>query len=287
MERLFQQIRKALGKERLTVGASFNLLGLSLVAVAVSLSAGCGKKRYEANSVLIGRAIRKAADEGKWAEARTLAEKAVSQNPDDANAHVMLALALEQAGELKKAIEEAAAAVETDPDNFMAQYTYGRLLFKASDYAHCPKPLKKARKLKPNEPCSALLLARTNVMLGVDKEAIKNYLGLASMKDYAKNPAPYNELGVLFFKRRDYPMAKRCFERALTCAPSDRVVNLNLAVFWDKIASICAKDKVKARIAKAKALKYYQACLDNLSESNPGNDAKRRRILARMKVLGR
>ncbi len=265
---------------------SVRFLWVAALVLALSQT-GCGKKRYEDNSALIGRAIRKAADEGKWDEARTLAEKAVSQNPDDANAHVMLALALEQAGELKDAVAEAGAAVEADPDNFMAQYTLGRLLFKTSDYANCPKPLKKARALKPKEPCSALLLARTNVMLGVDREAIKNYLDLVAMKDYASNPAPYNELGVLFFKRRNYTMAKRCLEKAFKYAPSSPVVNMNLAVFWDKIALICAKDKVKSGIARAKAIKYYKACLGNMSATNPGNDTDRRRVEKRIAALSR
>jgi len=263
-------------------------IAAAMALAAFALLPSCGEKSYVDNATLVNQAIEAAATKGEWDKAKNLTGKAVSQNPNDPNARTLLALALEQEGALKNAIAEAEGAVDADGDNFMAQYTLGRLRFKAKDYGNCPAPLKKAKLLKSKDPRVTLLLARTYAMLDIDKEAIKNYAELAATDRYAQRPEPYNELGVLFFKRRDYPRAKKYFRTALEKDPNNSVVNQNMAVFWDRIAAICAKsDARKARIAKTKAIGHYKACLDALSPSNPANAERRRLIEKRIEALAK
>jgi Flp pilus assembly protein TadD len=266
--------------------------GVSKIAAAtvalMVLVPSCGKKRYESNAALLGKAVESAAPRGEWDKAEKLVEQAVAQNPNDANARTMLALALEQRGDLEKALSEAEAAIEADADNFMAQYTYGRLLFKSKDYGNCPKPLKKANALKPKDPHTLLLLAKTYAMLDIDADAITYYAALAKTKQYAGKPEPYNELGVLFLKKKNYQMAKKLFQKALEQAPDNPVVNKNMGVFWESIASIFEKtDAKKARIASAKAVQHYKTCLSALSASNPASADKRRAIQAHIDALSK
>jgi len=259
---------------------------ITAILAAAALLPSCGKKQYVDNATLVNQAIESAATRGEWEKAKELAEKAIAQNPNDPNARTLLALALEQEGNLKKAISEAEAAVDADGDNFMAQYTLGRLRFKAKDYGNCPAPLKKAKLLKPKAPEVTLLLAKTYAMLDIDKEAIKSYAQLAATEKYASRPEAYNELGVLFFKRKDYPRAKKFFQKALEQDPDNSVVNQNMAIFWERVAEICSKSNAaKAHIAKTKAAEHYKACLDALSASNPANAEKRERIQTKIQAL--
>ena len=109
----------------------------TFLVISLFLLNSCSQGNFESNNVLLQKAINMAM-EGKWPESRKLAQKAVDQNGKDANARTMLALALEQCEEEQLAIEEINQAVTVAPDNFMAQYTKGRLLFKNKRYQDCP-----------------------------------------------------------------------------------------------------------------------------------------------------
>lgn len=243
----------------------------------------CGKSDFESNGVLLKKAIA-AAEKGNWAESRKLASKAVNQNEKDANARVMLALALEQCGQEDLAIEEIDQAVMADPDNFMAQYTKGRMLFKRKRYSDSRAPLGKANEIKPNMPQTLFLLARTCAMLEVHKDAVTYYVALAKMDEFKDKPEPYNELGVLFMKKNDFRRALDFFKEAYNRDSKSIPVNMNLAIFWDNLISFCGDDKDKARKAAASAINYYMAS-EKLLLVNPQADTKRQKILARIKEL--
>lgn len=243
----------------------------------------CGKSDFVSNGVLVQQA-KTEAQKGNWAEARKLAKKAVDQNGKDANARVMLALALEQCEQDDLALEEIEQAVLADPNHFMAQYSKGRMLFKKQRYGDCPEPLAKANQLKPNMPQTLLLLARTNAILDVHKEAVTYYVALAKLDEYKNKTEPYNELGVLFMKKKDFKRALRFFREAYAKNDKSIPVNINLAVFWDNLTQLCGDDKAKARKPAANAIKYYIAS-EKLLVSNPQSTAKRKIILARIKEL--
>jgi Flp pilus assembly protein TadD len=253
----------------------------ALVVFSLLLSS-CGKTTYESNDVLSRKAINAGA-QGKWLEAQKLAQKAVDQNGKDANARTILALALEQCEEEQKAIEEINQAVIADPDNFMAQYTKGRLLFKNQRYQDCPDPLEKANELKPDTSETILLLARTYAILDVPT-AISHYVSLAKHEDYRDTPEPYNELGVLFMKKKDYKRALTFFKEAYSKENNNIPVNINLAIFWDTLTQMCGDNIQKARRPAANSIKYYIAS-EKLLVTNPQAEGKRKQILTRIREL--
>lgn len=257
-------------------------LNVYLLAFVVFLTS-CGQGPYESNNVLLKKAIG-AGSKGNWLEARKFAQKAVNQNGKDANARTMLALALEQAEEEQQAIEEINQAVIADPNNFMAQYTKGRLLFKNKRYEDCPDPLEKANELKPNSPETVLLLARTYAVLNVSQKAISHYIELAKQENFKNTPEPFNELGVLFMKKKDYKRALTFFREAYTKDATNIPVTINMAIFWDNLTIMCADNPEKARRPAASAIRYYIAS-EKLLVSNPQAESKRQKILERIREL--
>lgn len=250
--------------------------------MTVIFLSSCGQGVYESNNVLLKKAI-DAGSQGQWFEARKLARKAVEQNGKDANARTMLALALEQCEEDQLALEEINQAVVADPDNFMAQYTKGRLLFKNKRYQDCPDPLEKANQLNPDNPETVLLLARTYAILDVPK-AISHYVALAKHENYKNTPEPFNELGVLFMKKKDYKRALTFFKEAYIKDSNNIQVNINLAIFWDTLSQICGDNPQQARKAAASSITYYIAS-EKLMVSNPQSEGKRKQVLERIREL--
>ena len=228
----------------------------------------CKKKQeFESNTILLKKAIA-AGQDGYWDKAKELAFKAKQQDPKDANARTMFALALEQCEDKGRAIEEIKIATSLDPSNFMAQYTKGRLLFNNEIYEDCPAPLEKANELRPNTPQVLLLLARTYSMLSNYKASIDNYKKLAKLPQYKNSPEIYNELGVLFFKRKKYKIARDLFMLAHSKQKDSKVINLNLAVFWDTITMhVWQNDISKASKPAKEAIKYYEAYVNMIGSA--------------------
>jgi Flp pilus assembly protein TadD len=253
-----------------------------LVASTVVLSSCKDKKAYESNASILKKAITAAADNADWENAKKLAFQAREQDPKDPNARVIFALALEQCNDLNRAIEEIKVATSLSPDNFMANYTQGRLLLKNEIYEDCPQPLEKAKKLHNNNPQVLLLLAKSYSLLNNHNEAIKNYIQLAKLKEFKQSPEIYNELGILFFKKKDYKRALRFLNKAYSLDSTSPSINLNLAVFWEKLAKLY--DKKSSKKAILTSVKYYSA-YENLLAGDPHSEPQRKAIMEKIKNL--
>ena len=59
---------------------------------------------------------------GRFADAERELRNALTENPDDARAHAMLAVALSRAGKLPAALVESENAIGLDPTNAFAFY---------------------------------------------------------------------------------------------------------------------------------------------------------------------
>ncbi|HBC85400.1 MAG TPA: hypothetical protein DCZ94_00445 [Lentisphaeria bacterium] len=211
---------------------SFSAVVLLIVLLMGIVSCGGGSK--QTNEELLKAAIDSATGpKADWQKAKTLAYKAVKQKSDDANAHVMLSLALEQCGQPGNAIDEIRKAVEIDTKNFMAQFTKGRMLFENERIGDSIAPLKEAQKLRPDNENVILLLARSSAALGRYKEAAGYYATLAKTPAYRNKAVPYNELAILYVNQKDYQKASVFFQEAYKKAPNDHIVVLNLGIFCD------------------------------------------------------
>ena len=260
------------------------IMRVVMVIALILVCSSCSKKEpYESNASILKKAI-EAGSAGEWEKAKALAFKARTQDPKDPNARVMFALALEQCEDLERAIEEIKIAVSLDPSIFMAQYTKGRLLFDNDIYEDCPAPFEKAKELDPTNPQVLLLLARTYSLLSNYDEAIKNYVQLAKLPEYKDSPEVFNELGVLFFKKKDYKRAIRFLNRAYSLDPKLPSINLNLAVFYETMVPLCGDNKSQALTAMKNAIKYYTD-YEELLVSDSHAEATRKEILDKIEEL--
>jgi Flp pilus assembly protein TadD len=169
-----------------------------------------------------------------WKKAKSLAEKAVKQNPDDQQARILLAVALEQNGQIASATDELKKAVKLDGSNFLALYTLGRIYFESDKYGDCLSPFVQANKLEPANGAAVYYLARTYAKLGRTEDALAKFKQLAKFSDFKSRPEPLNEIGVLLVEKKDYKNALAYLVAAHRIAPENHKVIWNLAVFYDK-----------------------------------------------------
>ncbi len=245
------------------------LLAVSFFALASALVSCSGAK--EDNATLLNKAVALAA-KGEWSDAKSLAKKASRQDSNDASAFTLLALCLENTGDLDGAIDEINKAVKISERDFMANYTKGRLLFQKGKYDSCIAPLKQARALKPESVEANSLLAQASMRQNLSDAS--GYFGVLAKSDRFKNrPEPWNELGVIFANHKDYRRAIGFLNKAETLAPDSPQVALNLAVVNDIGFN-------KAAIA----IGYYKKYL-TLTTKNPELEPKRKQVIERIRQL--
>ncbi len=242
----------------------------AFLAAALLLSA-CSGERLE-NPVLLSKAA-DAGAKGDWQTAKSLAQKAVKQDPNDASALSMLAVSLENSGDMDAALDEASKAVKAAEKSgekcFMAQYTKGRLLYLKGKYDACIAPLKAALAIRPDSLDSVVLLAQASTLQNLPEAA--SYYKIIAMSDRFKNrPEPWNELGIYFTARRDYKRALQYFVKAETLSPDSPSVALNLAVINDIGVG-----------RRSEAISYYRKYLV-LTKRNPELDSKRKLVEDRL-----
>lgn len=251
----------------------FALPSALAVAMAVFLSA-CGERTKLTNEQLLQSAISAASGpKADWQKARTLAAKAVKQNQNDARAHVMLALSLEQCGQINSAIDEIRKAVAIDPKNFLALFTSGRMLFENDRIGDCIAPLKDAYKIHPDNENVLVLLARSAAALGRFKESSAYYATLARLPMYKDKPEPLNEIGVLYVSQKDYQKALAFFSEAFKKAPNSHIVALNIGILYD----VHLKNPENA-------IKFYNK-YQEITLRNPELEPVREKLKRRIEVL--
>lgn len=243
------------------------------IAFAFFLSA-CGERTKLTNDQLLQSALSAACGpKADWQKARAFATKAVKQNQNDARAHVILALSLEQCGQINSAIDEIRKAVALDPKNFLALFTNGRMLFERDRIGDSIAPLKEAYKIHPDNDNALILLARSSAALGRFKEAAEYYATLVKHPAYKDRPEPLNEIGVLYVSQKDYAKALALFNGAYKKAPNNHIVVLNLGILND----VYLKDSPNA-------VKYYNK-YQELTLQNPELEPIRDKLKRRIEVI--
>jgi tetratricopeptide (TPR) repeat protein len=132
---------------------------------------------------------------------------------DNARVRTDLAVAYLQMNEVEKALEEARAAVDSDPKNAYARYILGNIYFTLENYAAALPELEKVMILAPNFDAGRAL-GLTYLYL---KQAGRAKLLFEEMQASFKKEIP--ELHILFgqaYEQTNYPLeAEREFKRAL------------------------------------------------------------------------
>lgn len=97
------------------------------------------------------------ADHGDWRRVVPAARQAITADPEDANAHALLALGLSHLEETRGAVEAGRTAVALAPDLSFAHYAFGWALLESGDVAAAERAAREALRLSPAGDEHALL----------------------------------------------------------------------------------------------------------------------------------
>jgi len=245
------------------------ILTVSLAAASLALS-GCSGEKVE-TSVLLSKSADLGANRD-WAGAKKAAKQAVKQSPNDPNALTLLAISLENSGDVDAAVDEINKAAKAGDQSFHANYTKGRLLFQQGKYEQSIAPLKQARALKPESIEALTLLAQAASRQNLS-DAAGYWRDLAQTDRFKSRPEPWNEIGVILAKQNDFKRAIKFFVRAESLAPDSPQVAINMAITNDYGLK-----------QPAEAISYYRKYV-NLTAKNSELDAKRQQVQERINAL--
>jgi tetratricopeptide (TPR) repeat protein len=123
--------------------------------------------------------------EGDDAEARTMLERVLAADPQNAKAHYCLGLLLLNAGRAADALPHFTFAADRDPADAYAQYYVGRSRFQQNDYAGAVRAFEAARRLNPHLRSAAYGAFQASQRLGRAADADRL---LRAFRDLETNP---------------------------------------------------------------------------------------------------
>ena len=251
----------------------FKIRTICIICLAASsiLLSGCGSDVKDPYT-LIQDSINQALNNGNWSKAKSLAVEAVELDPDNLDAKVMYAFALEQSGEQAEAVKNLKIVTEKDPKCFIAQLTLGRILYDMQDYEGAYDALSNAYSLKPSNPDALLMFAQCSSKLlaqNTDKLLIK----LSQTEPYKGKPVIFNELAVYYAETGNLKLAVENLVKAYKLSSENPTIVLNLAVLCDKYL----KQPVKG--------KFFYKKFISLTNNNPAYNQQRENVSKRLKVI--
>ncbi len=207
----------------------------SLVWIAAVLNCiwlfGCSEPAVPVGT-LLNNAAGKAA-EGDWTAADQLASQALKQDANNADTLMLLALSRNNLDSREEAVEYAIQAARVRPDHFLPHYIQGMLLSKEGKTDLALRALKEARKYRPDDLNTLILLAENSIAAKRYKDAAGYFIQLAKNQEYRVSPYLWNGLGVCYTESSP-AKALKFYKMAEHYGPNDPVTILNLAVLYDR-----------------------------------------------------
>ena len=213
---------------------------MGAVSLFCCLICGCSKPEPP-TGVLLHQAAAKAA-EGDWTGADQLAKQVLRKEKDNASALMIRALAQNSLDSRNEAVGYAIHAARVQPDQFLPHYIQGMLLSRNGKPELALRALKEARRFRPDDINTLILLAENSIAVKRYREAAGYFKLLARDQSYRTSPYLWNGLGLCYTASSPH-MALKFFQMAERYAPDDPVTILNLAVLYDDRL----KDEEKAR----------------------------------------
>lgn len=169
------------------------LLFSAAFAILLLVSSCSSEKKTPA--ALLSEAIA-AGSRGDWKTALAVSSEALESAPGNRDILLFSALALENTGKMEEAVNRV-RSISSDPNDFMVQYTLGRMLFKQGQLEQCIAPLKYAEQASPRDVNTLILLAKATLRLNT-RDAALYQKKLLSLPAFVNSPVVFNELGVIF-----------------------------------------------------------------------------------------
>jgi hypothetical protein len=153
-----------------------------------------------------------------WVNDSVLFEHAHSMAPQNATARNNYALQVAISGDRGTAITMLGDLTKEHPDSFLGNYNLGRLLYESNILPAAEHYLREAQKLDPSMPDPYLQLGMICMRTGRMDDAEELFrLALSLRPDDAKF---HFALGVVMAQRRNCPVARSEFSRALALDPT-------------------------------------------------------------------
>jgi len=255
-----------------------HILSLTIFCLAsAALFSACSKKA----DLPVAELLRKSFDgakNGDWKTALNYAQAAYKQAPDDTSVLILLALSQENQEQEQNALETIRKAAESDKKSFMAQYTYGRMLFQAGKFEQALIPLKAAYSLKPDDVNTLILLEKTSSFCKTREtfqycEILWKDPMFKSRFNNGKNPFVMNEMGLYYATRKNPKKAISAFSYAERLAPDQPQIQLNLAIVYDYMQN-----------DRAKAIPHYEKYL-RMTSNMTGFETERLDVSRRIQEI--
>lgn len=157
--------------------------------------------------------------QGNFTQAIELCCQELSEHPDDANTHALLALNLMKARRMAAAEHEAVLALRMEPELVRAHLVYGWVMLARQKYEHATEAFGAAVALAPNEPEAHLGLGRCQEYLGNRQAAKRSYEHARGLDP--EDSGPYYRLAWLALDARDLDAAEKAAEKAVELDPED------------------------------------------------------------------
>ena len=231
----------------------------------------CSKTEAVPVGVLLNKAADKA-EEGDWPQADSMAKEVLKQQKHNADALMIRALACYNKDSRNEAVEYAIHAARVKPELFLPHYIQGMLLSKNGKPELALKALKEARRLRPNDINTLILLAENSIAVRRYQEAAGYFKLLGKNQNYLRSAYLWNGLGVCYAFINPQ-MALKFFRQAEYYEKNNAVTALNFAVLYD----LYLKDARNAR-------DYYDR-FTSLSMGRAEYDTLRRQVESRLRSL--
>ena len=245
---------------------------LSFVLIVFEQS--CAKKPTVPANEMLSELIAMSESPGAdWKFVKKKAYGIVKYYPEDPNARIIFALALEQCGQRNNALDQLKEAVKLDKENFFTNYSLGRLLLESDHPDEALGYLRTAENLRQGDENTVILLAKTTSLMGLYDESINCYARLFKAGRYCGKVEPLNEIALNLFRKGEYKKAESFLKHALKIDRNNPTIMLNLGILLDKYLD-------QPKTAKMAYQNYIQLTL-----RNSGLEKKRARISERMAEL--
>ena len=161
---------------------------------------GCMEKKSDTDKMSHAVSLAK---QGNWKGTGELMLEISQKNPDALQPVLLQAIAYEKTGDFDKALDLARQVAANSPDNFIAQYTFGRLSAKVPlRRSEAFSILEKAHTLKKDDANTLILLCNLGTQLKHPRTL--NYLTQLRMNSkYTHSPALYYQYALYYAARNN------------------------------------------------------------------------------------
>lgn len=237
------------------------LTALALAAL-LALSGGCVRKFDSARTLAEALQAARQGDPHGWELARQKVASCIEHGDRSPVALDFYALCLTRLGQTDQAIIAAEKALKANPDGFLANYTYGKLLLDRSEAKAALTPLHKAAQLRPTHP-DALLLAALAAAKADDPLARYYFRELSKHEAFKDQPQLYNEWALWQARQGSVDEAINLLNQAKAMPGFPPAVLLNLAVTYENFSFLSPKNR------REMARRNYVAYLLAAQRQNP------------------